>query len=98
MEGIEIAGGFDGAVNGLDAGADFHAVLVIHRDDHGVALDERAGFPLGQGADSHGALAAQQHVERAENCVKRTEHEQPIQDHEDRQQRIVGFLIAHPPE
>ena len=61
-------------------------------------LRERAGFAIGEFGDAHGALAADEHVEGAEDGMERAEHQQAVEQDEDRQQREVGFLETHAPE
>jgi hypothetical protein len=99
VERVEVAGGFDGTVDGLDAGTDLDAVLVVNGHHHGVAFRQRAGFSIRESCDPDGAPAAgKQHVERAEQGVERAQDQQPVEHDEDRQERIVGLLEAHAPE
>ena len=93
-----MAGGFDRAVDRLDAGAGAGAVFVVDRHDHRMAFGEWTVAAIGKFCDACRAADTAQHVDRAEDRVKRSEREEAIEQDKDRQQREVGFLQAHAPE
>ena len=94
IERGEMPGRIDGAVDRLDPGAEFRAVLVVNRHHHRIALPEHIRRPFREFHDAHIPPAAPQHGERTEQRVKRAEHEQAVEDCEDQQQRDVGAVQA----
>ena len=97
--GLEMAGGFDRAVDRLDAGAEAVAVLVVNGHHHGVAAGEGSiARLLGELRDADRALPPPQDVPGPEQGVEGAEHQQAVEDEEDDQQQDVGAVHADPRE
>ena len=98
VERIEMTRGLDRAVDCLDAGAEFRAVLVVHRHHHRVAFPQHRRRALGEFRDPHRAPPPSDDVPRSEKRMERTEGEQPVKDRKDHDQRDVGAVQPRAPE
>ena len=98
VEGIEMTGRLDGSEDRLDPGAELRTVLIVDRHHHRMALPKHRSRPVRKLGDPHRTPAPAQDVERPEQRMEGTQHQQSVEYRENDEQRDVRPVNPRPPE